>query len=353
MAPPLLYRDALFYMHEPPDHHVEGPWRLETAYRALLEAGALPGFEERPAPPRQRAERELLLVHDESYVRLVEKLSRRGGGYLDADTYVNEYTYEAGLAVAASVLDAVREAVEAGRSSLVLARPPGHHAGRYGAAMGAPTLGFCIFNATALAAIRAADLGLRVLVLDFDLHHGNGTQEILYTEPRVVHLDLHQDPSTIYPGTGWPWQSGEGEAEGTKLNAVLPPYSGDDVFTYMLDEALELALRALGGTPDIVLVDAGFDGYRGDGLGLLDLTTHAYQAVAERLRRLHAPVVTVLEGGYSEGLRRGLPAYIAALHGLGAPRLDEEPTESPRSVWREAEENLRRLKNAARPRATP
>jgi len=348
VAEGLLYRDARFYLHEPPrGRHVEGPWRLAKAYRGLAGSGLLAWLEERPAPPPARARRELLRVHSAGYIKLVERLAERGGGYIDPDTYVGPHTPAAAFAAAAAVLDAVERLRTGQGAAFVLARPPGHHAGREGAAMGAPTLGFCIFNVSALAALRAADMGLRVLVLDFDLHHGNGTQEILYSDPRIVHLDLHQDPATIYPGTGWPWQTGEGEAQGTKLNVVVPPFSGDDVYTYLFDNALDLALDALGGTPDLVVVDAGFDAYRGDGLGLLELSTGAYTAIAARLRRLTRRVLVVLEGGYSSGLEKAFPAFTAAVLGAAAAApSDEEETVSPRRAWEDAEKNLRLLRDA-------
>ena len=348
MTAAIIYRDALFYMHEPPSgYHVEGPWRLERAYAGLKASGLLAAMREAPAPPPARVRKELLLVHDETYVRLVERLAESGGGYLDADTYVGPYTALAGYAAAASVLDALDYLLRNEGAALALARPPGHHAGRYGAAMGAPTLGFCIFNTSALAAKRAADLGYRVLVVDFDLHHGNGTQEILYDDPRIVHLDIHQDPSTIYPGTGWPWQIGEGEAEGTKLNLPAPPYSGDDVYLYLFEAGLELALEALGGNPDIVIVDAGFDAYRGDGLGLLELTTNTYTVLGKLVRRLAPRRLVVLEGGYSQGLERALPAFTAELLGVNAaPLLDEEETRSPRKAWEAAQRGFRQLERA-------
>ncbi len=339
----LLYRDALFYLHEPPEgYHMEEPWRLVAAYEALHEWGLAQLMRETPAPPWETVEKRLLEVHDESYVNLVKKLSRRGGGYLDADTYVNEYTYMAGLAVAASALDAAARVAEGvAEAALVLGRPPGHHAGRYGAAMGAPTLGFCIFNATALAAKTLADLGYRVYVLDFDLHHGNGTQEILYGDPRIVHIDLHQDPSTIYPGTGWPWQTGEGEAEGTKLNVVLAPGAGDDAIVEAAEAAVEIAVE-MHGKPDVVLVDAGFDAYQGDGLGALYASTNTYRVLARLTKRLSSKAVVVLEGGYSSGLRRALPAYVAELLGAGAWPAEEE-TRSRGRALEETRENLRRL----------
>lgn len=341
--PLLLYRDALYYLHAPPSgFHLENPGRLEAAYRGLMEAGLGAWIVERPAPRDPGAIRGVLSVHDESYVRLVEKLSRRGGGMLDPDTYVNEYTFDAALAVVSAALEAALEAARGGGPALVLGRPPGHHAGRYGAAMGAPTLGFCIFNATAAAAKMLADMGLRVWVIDFDLHHGNGTQEILYDDPRIVHIDLHQDPSTIYPGTGWTWQTGEGEARGTKLNVPLPPGSGDDVYTYAAWYTAELAAE-LHGKPDVVLVDAGFDAYMGDGLGAMYASTATYREMARLVKWASARTATVLEGGYSRGLRKGLPVYTAELAGAPLAADIDEETRSASEVWREVEDTLRSL----------
>ncbi len=264
----------------------------------------------------------------------------------DSDTYVMEYTYDAALAVLASVRDAV-EAVtrESGLVAVVLGRPPGHHAGRKGAAMGAPTLGFCVFNGSALASVLLADRGHSVLVVDFDLHHGNGTQEILYSDRRVYHVDIHQDPSTIYPGTGWPWQTGEGAGKGTKVNVVLPPGAGDDVYRDAIDEAVEI-LKGVGlRSADYIVFSAGFDAYISDGLGYLRATSASYYYVGRTFLEAFNPkgVVVVFEGGYSVGLERGWPAFLAALLGGDDPVSDRETTSSA-YIWSQYRENLRVLR---------
>jgi len=342
----ILYRDAVYYLHEHPwGYHLEGPWRLVRAYDGIVRAGLAVFFVESAAPPWSGVEGELLKVHDASYVGLVRRLSLRGGGLLDADTYVNEYSFDAGLAVVSAVLDASERLVSgSSRLALVLGRPPGHHAGRYGAAMGAPTLGFCIFNAAALAAKRIADMGLRVAVVDFDLHHGNGTQEILYSDPRILHVDFHQDPSTIYPGTGWPWQNGEGDAEATKINVLLPPGAGDDLYTYIASAVLEAVWEAHG-VPDVLVVDAGFDGHRGDGLGALELTANTYRLLGRLLRESSHKHLVVLEGGYNTGLEEALPAFIAELAALPSRTVLDDETRTPREVW---ERGLRALKETCR-----
>jgi acetoin utilization deacetylase AcuC-like enzyme len=343
MAHGVLFHDRLFYEHKPWFNHPENPGRLKTIVAALKRSRLWELFDTKPAPPN-RDETLALLVHEDSYVREVKLASKHGRYMLDPDTYVAESTFEAALAVLASTVEAV-ELVSRGfyRLALVLGRPPGHHAGRNGPAMGAPTLGFCIFNASALASKLLADRGYRVLHVDFDLHHGNGTQEILYDEPRVVHLDIHQDPSTIYPGTGWPWQTGEGEAKGTKINIVLPPGAGDDAFEKAI-EVFEALVAELNWHFDYLVFSAGFDAYSGDGLGLLHATTSTYTTIAHRLLELVKPrgVIVVWEGGYSIGLERGSVAFISALLGHEPP-VSDEPTTSSRRVLEALKENLEQL----------
>ena len=343
MKPLCIYHDRVFYAHRPWFDHPESPERLRRVVEGLKRAGIWEHAEVLPAPDT-RDRRLALMVHDENYVREVEAASRMGRYMLDPDTYVVSETYDAALAVLASVKDAV-EKVVAGecRVAVVLGRPPGHHAGRSGAAMGAPTLGFCIFNGSALASRLLADKGYKVLHVDFDLHHGNGTQEILYAEPRVVHLDLHQDPSTIYPGTGWPWETGEGEAKGTKLNVVMPPGSGDDAFEEAVN-AFEKIVESKGWRFDYLVYSAGFDAYDGDGLGLLHATEKTYRILAERITSMVGPrgVVVVWEGGYSVGLERGFPAFIKGLTGIGEVE-ESKPTSSRRSVLEALRENVAEL----------
>ncbi|ABM80690.1 histone deacetylase family protein [Hyperthermus butylicus] len=341
-----MYYDEVFRLHEPPyGSHPESPERLAIALESLAKTGLYTLVHIQPAPRRGLERDRILEVHDPAYVEKVEELAGRGGGYIDPDTYVGKYTILAAHAYTASVLDAVDKLVEGDCNiAIVLGRPPGHHAGRRGVAMGAPTLGFCIFNISALAAKHAANRGENVLVVDFDLHHGNGTQDILYSDERIVHLDLHQDPSTIYPGTGWPWENGSGRARGTKLNVIVPVDAGDDVYMMLFQRGLELA-QAVQGSPSLVIVDAGFDAYAGDGFGMLYLTTNTYYELGTTLRRMRTRILVVLEGGYSIGLRRALPAFIAGLLGEANP-YPEKRSESRDAVWRTALENFERLEKA-------
>ena len=332
-----LYHGEVFYKHRPKGYHPENPERLRLAYDSLKRYGLLDMLE--VVEPPLAGEEDVLRIHSPWYVDRVRDLSMAGGGVLDPDTYVSEDTWEAALAYVGSAIDgASRDGV-----SIVLGRPPGHHAGRDGVAMEAPTLGFCIFNGSAAAALRLADEGFRALVLDFDVHHGNGTQEILYREARVYHVDLHQDPSTLYPGTGWPWQTGDGSARGTKLNLVAPPGCGDDCYDYMLDKVIDI-LDRLGFKPNAIVFDAGFDAYVDDGLASMRATSNTYYNIAVRVVSEYKPsrVVVVLEGGYSAGLERGLPAFIAGLLGLDNP-VEDKPTISHPDRLRMLEANIAEL----------
>jgi len=319
-----LYIDDIFYQHKPWFPHPESPARLRKLLVSLDEYMLAEYFEKRSPRLGREAYKLALMIHSEEYVSMVEKASEKGYTMLDPDTYVSKATYRAALAVLASVEDAVNS-ISRGecRLAFIAGRPPGHHAGRNGAAMGAPTLGFCIFNGSALASKMLSLRGHTVLHVDFDLHHGNGTQEILYRDKNVIHVDFHQDPSTIYPGTGWPWQVGDGPARGTKLNIVLPPGTGDDLFGRALERVVELLSDILAWKPDFIVFSAGFDGYQGDGLGGLRLTSNSYYLLAERLREMfRVPVIVVWEGGYSIGLERGVPAFTAGLLGLENPVKD-------------------------------
>ena len=339
----LILTSDLFFEHKPWFPHPERPERLKIVLEAAEETGVLRVSE--VIKPSIEADVNLaLLIHEKEYVERVKNLSSSGGGMLDADTYVCSKTFDAALTALGLAKTAVEKTLKGEtRHVVVLPRPPGHHAGRRGVAMGAPTLGFCIFNTSALTSTLLAERGLKVLQVDFDLHHGNGTQDILYSDPRIIHVDLHQDPATIYPGTGWPWQTGEGEARGTKLNVLLPPGSGDDAFEEAVDKVICLVEKIMG-RPNVLVYSAGFDAYRGDGLGMLRATSRTFHMLGYRLRRElgDPPTITVWEGGYDEGLRRGYPAFLAGLAGEEDP-ISDEPTKSKLTVISELKSNLKEL----------
>lgn len=337
----LMYHDD-FKAHSPePYDHPENPDRLDKAAKGLRKYSVIASLD--VIEPRKGPLNLWTRVHTPSYVRTVASIAEAGGlEWIDGDTYISPGTLPAVERLAGAVEESVYRAIN-GEIVLILGRPPGHHAGVASRAMGAPTNGFCIFNASALTARLLSDNG-SVIVVDFDLHHGNGTQEILYDDPTVIHIDIHQDPTTIYPGTGFPEEIGVGRAKGTKINIVVPPESGDDIYLDALSLTETLALEA---SPDFLVYSMGFDAYRGDNyFTVMHVGSKFYYEAGRLASRLGVKgVVAVLEGGYGVGLERGLAAFTAGLIGLNDP-VDDEFTESNKRRLREYEKWRERLRDA-------
>jgi len=253
-------------------------------------------------------------VHTRAYIALVQQISARGGGYLDPDTPVSPVTYDVARRAAGGAVLAV-EAVLA-REALVamaLVRPPGHHAasdqGR----------GFCIFNNAAVAARRglASDAQGHILILDWDVHHGNGTQEVFYRDPRVVLCSLHQE--NWYPGTGAIEEVGEGAGEGTTINIPLPAGLGDGGYAHLFEEVVVPLLRAV--APSLLVISAGFDAHHADPLGGMMLTAPGFGHLSRLVRAAagKTPIAVLLEGGYDlEGLAFSVAATLEGLTGIAA-----------------------------------
>ncbi|AOL16298.1 deacetylase [Sulfolobus sp. A20] len=281
--------DEIYKSHYPRSFHVENPERLTKALSILRE------FKVKSEKPVKVEDPQI--VHSEDYINLVSKSSSLEEN-LDVDTYVNKNTYEVALHALGGSLRAFE------LNGLALLRPPGHHAGINGRAFNAPTLGFCIFNNIAYPVKK---LNLRkVVVIDFDVHYGNGTQEIFYDNPEVLHIDIHQDPRTLYPGTGFPDMVGEGEAEGTKVNLLIPPLGGDDLYEELFP-IIESILDDF--EPVIMAISAGFDAFKDDGLANVNATERTFYNFG-RLSRRFSKRFAVLEGGYSVGLQRGLKSFL-------------------------------------------
>jgi acetoin utilization deacetylase AcuC-like enzyme len=269
-----ISHQALATLH-PTGHHPESPRRLEV----LLEAVGS-WTEAVPATPEQ-VER----CHTAEHVRRIRELS--GPTWLDGDTPASESSYEAALLAAGGAIQA------AATEGFALVRPPGHHApaGR--------AMGFCLFNNAAIAArATQAELGLeRVAIVDWDVHHGNGTQDIFWDDPTVLYISLHEWP--FYPGTGAP-----GEGNETTVNVPLPAGSGNEEYLRAFEEIVEPSVR--GFEPDLLLVSAGFDAHTDDPLASMQLTGHGFRELAHRCRGLAPRVAAVLEGGYNLDTLPGL-----------------------------------------------
>ena len=292
--------------------HPEAPGRLRAIEAALAERDWL-GWERREAPAA--SEGELMLVHPREHVDGIRELCRSGGGAIDADTFAGEASYEAALRAAGGAC-AMTRALLAGeaKAGFCAVRPPGHHAEPSRA------MGFCLFgNVAVAAALAIAELGVeRVFVLDWDVHHGNGTAETFRRRADVLFASIHQ--GGIFPGTGPLGDAGSGPGEGYTINLPVPAGSEEDVWLSLLEH---IALPAADEfQPQLVLVSAGFDAHRDDPLAgcRLDASSFAQMAcqVREAAARWGAPVGAVLEGGYSlPALADSVVGTMAALGGEG------------------------------------
>jgi acetoin utilization deacetylase AcuC-like enzyme len=284
--------------------HPERPARI-VALEAEMERHDWFGWERADAPRATRDQ--LARVHATAHIDMIADLSARGGGAIDLDTSAVAGTYEAALRAAGGALALVDALLRDGQPCGVSAlRPPGHHA------EAARAMGFCFFNNVAVAAAHArAEHGAeRVLIVDWDVHHGNGTNDIFHSDPAVLFSSIHEWP--LYPGTGPASDLGSGEGQGFTVNMPVPSGSGDAVHGSLVEHVVAPLIRAW--RPQLVLISAGFDAHRVDPLATLRLTEAGYAGMTASLRRAcadaGAPLGLVLEGGYAVD---ALAASMAAL----------------------------------------
>ncbi|MGC8849976.1 MAG: histone deacetylase family protein, partial [Candidatus Bathyarchaeia archaeon] len=334
--------------------HPESPSRLEMAFEALERCEILGSGAVSIVEPRMATVDEMLRVHDSDYFYHVKAACEQGLGGLDPDTPISNESFRIALLAAGGLLKGCEE-VLAGhlRNAFALVRPPGHHAGVRGKALTAPTNGFCIFNNVAVAAKSLIeDKGFRrILILDVDCHHGNGTQEIFYGDPSVLFISLHQNGTTIYPGTGFPSEIGEGEGEGFNVNLPLPPGSGDDVYLKVFREIAE-GLSILF-KPEFILVSAGFDTHKRDPVTYMNLTLSGYRSLYDSIVGLaeslcHGRLAVTLEGGYGDFFGESVATAVASMAGLDQCA-EELATESNAAIKRKVEGLIEEIKGILRP----
>jgi acetoin utilization deacetylase AcuC-like enzyme len=309
------------YLHHPSsfEHdtgpHPENANRLRAIEAALERRGWL-GLERVEAPAA--TPEQLLRVHPAEHVEAIRRLSEEGGGMIDMDTVASPGSYDAALHAAGGAVHAV-DRLTAGNGGFAFCglRPPGHHAET------ATAMGFCLFNNVAIAARHAiAERGAeRVLVLDWDVHHGNGTAEIFYESADVLYASIHQIP--LYPGTGAASEAGAGEGLGYTVNLPVPPGAGPGEFCALVEHVVAPIAREY--RPGLIALSAGYDAHRADPLAQCRLDEPAYASMAATMRdlaaELGAPVLVCLEGGYDPpALAASVVATIEALDGDRAAR---------------------------------
>ncbi len=340
--------DNAYLEHRPPRNHVENPSRVTSIIKAISDIAII----ERPV---NYVDEWILKVHDPDYVRQIDKACGMGYVFIDADTYVSPGTCRAArLAVGAVLRGGIDKVLGWGEwnAAYAVVRPPGHHVGRGGRALMAPTQGFCIFNNVAIGAVYALEHGInRIAILDIDAHHGNGTQEIFYEDPpRVLYVSLHQDPLTIYPGTGLLMMLVRGEGEGFNVNIPLPPFTADDAYMKALDKVVWPIIEEF--KPQLVLVSLGFDAHMLDNIANLRLSLNAYAYVFRRLRDMIGKVkgvIFVLEGGYNgDVLGRGGSRLLIEIMSNRDVVVDEEMNQTDPRVMARVDSVIRDVINVQR-----
>lgn len=286
--------DPEYYKHDT-GNHPENFKRLKAIMALLSEKHVLEELFQIPAKPCEK--KDLELVHDLRYVNAVEKLCAQGGGWLDGDTYASSRSFSVARLAAGGLLEAVRSVLEGKtHGAFCFVRPPGHHAEKERG------MGFCLFNNVAVAAKFARqkfDIK-KILIVDWDLHHGNGTQNVFYDDPAVLYFSTHQYP--FYPGTGAVQETGKSTGRGYTVNVPLPASCGDSDYKFVFEEILAPAAEKF--CPELILVSAGFDAHYADPLGGMQLSVDGYSFFTKILKNLSermcpGKIVFLLEGGYN------------------------------------------------------
>jgi len=335
-----VVEDKRFLDHRGPASHPERPERISAVGAAVdARSEALTRFAPRAATPD-----EILRVHSREHFDQITQASRRAPAQVDPDTYISAQSFEVALLAAGGTAElALRVARGELDSGLAAVRPPGHHAESDRA------MGFCLFNNVAVAAraLQKEESVDRIMILDWDVHHGNGTQHIFESDPSVLYASTHQFP--FYPGTGAVGETGVGRGEGFTFNVPLPAGCGDREYVGVMERLIAPAARSF--RPEVILVSCGFDAHRDDPLGAMNVTREGYRDMSAIARALAddlcgGRISFVLEGGYAvPGLEDGANAVLDVIAGEDSPEL---PKNAPVSTGKVLDSVIEQVARAHR-----
>ncbi len=328
MATDLVYHD-IFVQHVMSPGHPENPERLRSAMSSISAASLLDDQRVHLLTPMKAPLDEVYLLHSKAYLERIKAKSEKGGGFFTGDTSVNSYTYDAALFAAGGGIESVDRIMQGdSENAFVLCRPPGHHA-EYEKAYG-----FCFINNIAVAAMHLLQKHdfKRVMIVDYDAHHGNGTQRSFYSSKNVLYVGLHQDGRTLFPGSGFVDEIGTGEGEGYTINLAMYPGAGDASYSRAFSEVIEPIADSY--NPEFILVSVGYDGHFRDPQTHLGLTTSGFAMMNSRLKQIaisyaEGRIACFLEGGYNLDIM-GMCSLnlLQELSGTSVTSFDDEYNES-------------------------